>query len=156
MGSWKVISDELSTDGASIGTEVSVSTIKDSSGRDQNIMELKISNTTVAILSDNTFIPGDTELHGYKDKFAKIHKGLTMNSDAGFLMHGKSTSSQYADVAERFHADEKMEAGTLVKIGGMNEITMTDRLGDPDIFGVVSKNPGVALNENAGNSDTHP
>ena len=36
----------------------------------------------------------------------------------------KSTSAQYADLAERFAADEYLEAGTVVELGGAAEITI--------------------------------
>lgn len=52
----------------------------------------------------------------------------------------------YSDLAENYLADKKYEPGTVVKIGGENEITATDRAVDPDVFGVISSNPAYVLN----------
>ena len=43
----------------------------------------------------------------------------------GTLTAATGMTAVYADVAERFHADEELEAGTLVEIGGENEVTKT-------------------------------
>lgn len=54
--------------------------------------------------------------------------------------------SYYADLAECYEAEEKIEAGTVVKIGGEKEIKPTDTDGDADVFGVVSTDPAFLLN----------
>lgn len=69
---------------------------------------------------------------------------------------GKATSAQYADLAERFQADDVYEIGTVVKIGGPNEVTHTTSEFDNDVFGVVSENPAFLMNDGAGNDETHP
>jgi hypothetical protein len=53
----------------------------------------------------------------------------------------------YADLAERYKRDRVYEPGTVVKIGGQNEIT---EVTDPhdDVFGVIRTKPGFVLNEN--------
>lgn len=53
----------------------------------------------------------------------------------------------YADLAERYKRDGPYETGTVVKIGGLNEITMIGGPND-DVFGVIRTNPGFVLNEN--------
>jgi hypothetical protein len=68
----------------------------------------------------------------------------------------KSTSSQYADVAERFHADTVYEAGTVVELGGPAEITYSkDELSD-SVFGVISTRAAYLMNSGAGSDETHP
>ena len=68
----------------------------------------------------------------------------------------KATSSQYADVAERFEADEYLEPGTVVELGGIKEITRSrDALSD-SIFGVISTRPAYLMNGAAGEDHTHP
>ena len=69
---------------------------------------------------------------------------------------GVSTSSVWADLAEKYEADLPLEAGTVVKLGGIKEITATTRLHDEDVFGVVSTNPALKMNSNAGLDATHP
>jgi hypothetical protein len=70
--------------------------------------------------------------------------------------NGTSTTAQYADLAERFEADAVMEAGTVVELGGINEITQAiDELTD-NVFGVISTNAAYLMNAGAGASETHP
>ena len=62
----------------------------------------------------------------------------------------------YADLAERYHADESYSQGTVVEIGGDNEITaVKDELSD-NVFGVVSESAGYLMNAMAGPQETHP
>ena len=68
----------------------------------------------------------------------------------------KSTSAQYADLAERFAADDVYEAGTVVEIGGSAEITKCDRDLSSDVFGVISMRAAYLMNALSGNDATHP
>lgn len=67
-----------------------------------------------------------------------------------------STSALYADVAERFAADAPMDAGTVVELGGVAEITRSQRELSEDVFGVVSTAAAYLMNAGAGTNDTHP
>jgi hypothetical protein len=70
--------------------------------------------------------------------------------------NGVATSAQYADLAERFEADQLYEPGTVVAIGGEKEITaVKDELSD-DVFGVISTRPAHLMNAGAGTDITHP
>lgn len=69
---------------------------------------------------------------------------------------GSRLQATYADLAERYHAEKIYEPGTVVKLGGSAEITETNIQCDPDVFGVISENPGFSLNAQAGDNDTHP
>jgi len=69
---------------------------------------------------------------------------------------GNSSTANYADLAERFEADDVYEAGTVVEMGGVNEITQAiDELTD-NVFGVISTNAAYLMNAGAGSSNTHP
>lgn len=57
-----------------------------------------------------------------------------------------AVSADYADLAEKYISDKIYENGTLVKIGGENEITATDCYLDIKVFGVISKNPAYLMN----------
>ena len=46
-------------------------------------------------------------------------------------------SARYADLAEKYEADAEYEPGTVVKIGGEKEITMTTSHADTEVFGVI-------------------
>ena len=69
---------------------------------------------------------------------------------------GNQVNANYADVAERFAADEMLEPGTVVELGGSEEITkVTSDLSD-NVFGVISTRAAYLMNSNAGNDSTHP
>ena len=77
--------------------------------------------------------------------------GATFNT-----VHALATSAQYADMAERFHADAEYSAGTVVELGGVNEVTLcVDDLSDI-VFGVVSTKAAYLMNGGAGSNETHP
>jgi hypothetical protein len=67
-----------------------------------------------------------------------------------------ATTALYADVAERFAADEVMEPGTVVELGGTKEITKSRAELSDLVFGVISTKPAFTMNGGAGDNDTHP
>jgi hypothetical protein len=67
-----------------------------------------------------------------------------------------ATTALYADVAERFAADELLEPGTVVELGGTREITRSINDLSENVFGVISTRPAYTMNGAAGNDDTHP
>jgi len=67
-----------------------------------------------------------------------------------------STSAQYADMAERFHADAEYSAGTVVELGGVNEVTLCQDDLSNTVFGVVSTKAAYLMNGGAGTNETHP
>jgi len=68
----------------------------------------------------------------------------------------QSTTALYADVAERFAADEIYEPGTVVELGGSAEITRVQADASDRVFGVISTRPAFTMNGGAGDNDTHP
>lgn len=71
----------------------------------------------------------------------RVHDGST---PGGFETNAKE--AQYADVAERYHADAVYEPGTLVKLGGDNEITQTTIDAETSILGIISTDPYCVMN----------
>jgi len=61
------------------------------------------------------------------------------------VIYGTSTSARYADLAEKYLADDVYETGTVMCVGGTKEITATNN-GDLAI-GVVSANPAYIMND---------
>lgn len=60
--------------------------------------------------------------------------------------NGTSTSAQYADLAENFRPDANYMPGTIVALGGAEEITaVNDELSD-SVFGVISNKPAYLMN----------
>jgi len=72
------------------------------------------------------------------------------------IVHAVSTGAQYSDVAERYAADNFMEKGTVVMIGGTEEITKATGEKTNNVFGVISSKPAFMMNAGAGNDDSHP
>jgi hypothetical protein len=68
----------------------------------------------------------------------------------------QATTALYADVAERFAADEIYEPGTVVELGGSAEITRVLLDASDKVFGVISTRPAFTMNGGAGDDDTHP
>ena len=68
----------------------------------------------------------------------------------------KSTSAQYADVAERFEIDVEQPAGTVVELGGSAEITCSTQELSDKVFGVISTQAAYLMNSGAGTDATHP
>lgn len=67
-----------------------------------------------------------------------------------------ATTALYADVAERFAADEVLEPGTVVELGGVAEITKSRNELSESVFGVISTKPAFTMNGGAGKNETHP
>ena len=67
-----------------------------------------------------------------------------------------ATTALYADVAERFAADQEYLPGTVVELGGEKEITKSvDELSE-NVFGVISTRAAYLMNSGAGTDSTHP
>jgi hypothetical protein len=67
-----------------------------------------------------------------------------------------ATTALYADVAERFAADDLLEPGTVVELGGTAEITRSQNDLSENVFGVISTRPAYTMNGGAGEDETHP
>lgn len=67
-----------------------------------------------------------------------------------------ASSALYADLAERYEADDVYNYGTVVVIGGEKEITLTDIRANTSVAGVISKHPAYRMNDSVGESETHP
>lgn len=69
---------------------------------------------------------------------------------------GVATSAQYADLAERYEADDIYDPATVMMFGGDKELTISNVYGTHRVAGVLSSKPGFKMNSVAGNDDTHP
>ena len=90
---------------------------------------------------------GTLDLGSTSKTFSTVYAGT---------FNGTSTTAQYADVAERFHADGLYDAGTVVALGGVNEITAAVEEASEEVFGVISTKPAHLMNAGAGTNGTHP
>jgi len=73
-------------------------------------------------------------------------------------LEGTATAAEYSDVAERFASDTTYEPGTVVALGGAEEITAVNEEASDEVFGVISSLTQAAfkMNGGAGNDETHP
>lgn len=72
------------------------------------------------------------------------------------LVGSSTLSATYADLAERYEADDIYEYGTVLIIGGEKEVTISTQYADTRVAGIVSKNPAYKMNAEAGTDETHP
>ena len=83
--------------------------------------------------------------------------GTIGNASAPFAtVYARATTALYADLAERFAADEVYDAGTVVELGGSAEITKTTAELSDSVFGVISTRAAYLMNGGAGTDATHP
>jgi len=80
---------------------------------------------------------------------------MTINGSTGAIS-GNQINANYADVAERFAADNELAPGTVVELGGINEITQVAADLSENVFGVISTRAAYLMNSSAGTDATHP
>jgi len=113
-------------------------------------------NTNVAVLWDES---ADEFAFANTSEDGETTGNVTISSYANVqvaTLTGTATEAQYADLAERYESDQSLEPGDVVKLGGDKEITKTSTEYDNQVFGVISENPGFAMNRSAGDDSTHP
>jgi hypothetical protein len=90
------------------------------------------------------------------------HTGTTASGNIGEVgaafntVHATATTALYADLAERYAADELLDPGTVVDLGGTHEITQSQQDLSDAVFGVISTSAAYMMNNGAGNDVTHP
>ena len=89
-------------------------------------------------------------------QFPVIQAGVNMNITNNYKFRGIATSAEYADLAERYAADDIYEPGTVVTLGGTHEITSSKEEASIEVFGIISTAPGFEMNSGAGTDATHP
>ena len=70
--------------------------------------------------------------------------GTIVERDVGGIMRGTATTAEYADLAEKYLADQEYEIGTVVVIGGEKEITASSW--GQRAIGAISGNPAYMMN----------
>ena len=70
--------------------------------------------------------------------------------------NGVATTAKYADLAERFSSDRAYAPGTVVELGGVEEVTAVGEELSNNVFGVVSSKAAYLMNAAAGDDATHP
>ena len=69
-------------------------------------------------------------------------------SGAGFnTVFAKATTALYADLAEKYLADNNYEPGTVLEFGGLQEVTKSSTPNSNRVAGIVSTNPAYLMND---------
>lgn len=89
-------------------------------------------NTAIVPNVNNSYTLGESSL-----KWSTVH---------ATTFSGTATTANYADLAELYLSDFAYEAGTVVQIGGEEEITICDGKANHSILGVVSAYPAYLMN----------
>jgi hypothetical protein len=72
-----------------------------------------------------------------------------IGTTGGFFntVFAKSTSAQYADLAEKYTADADYVPGTVVVFGGDQEVTLSTQSHATQVAGVISTRPAYSMND---------
>jgi hypothetical protein len=101
---------------------------------DDNLLSGGISSLAAALIPGNT---GSTmDLGNPVRKWDKVY--------ANFFV-GTATAAQYADLAEKYVADQEYEPGTVLEFGGEFEVTLAED-GTNRLAGIVSTDPAYLMN----------
>ena len=134
-------------DTATVGTTVTVS--DNESTNESNVILFAAG----AAGSGNLGVEADGNMT-YNPSTGKI----TATGFVGDLTGTAISGGQYSDVAERFASDSDTTPGTVVALGGAEEITQVNEEASDEVFGVVSslKQAAFKMNAGAGSDDSHP
>ena len=98
--------------------------------------------TTAGVLLVNTGNAAQAITNGGSNGVGNIGSATTYFN----TIFAKSTSAQYADLAEMYVSDSEYKPGTVVSFGGEYEVTLSNVPNDHRVAGVVSTNPSYLMN----------
>ena len=110
----------------------------------------------VVFTTGTAFFISDISVSGIQKIGSNAVGNIGSSSNYFNQVFATATTALYADVAERFAADEVLEPGTVVELGGVKEITRSTQDLSDNVFGVISTRPAYTMNGGAGENDTHP
>ena len=114
-------------------------------------LRLSISGTTATIANQDT----NGNINFSVNIAGTPTTAMSINGSTGVIT-GLQIDANYADLAERFESDVALVPGTVVELGGINEITQVNTDLSENVFGVISTRAAYLMNSNAGSNDTHP
>lgn len=125
-------------------------------GGNANITVGGVSNVAVFTQQGPVFGVGNVTLAAIEKTGTNAVGNIGSVSNYFNRVFATATTALYADVAERFAADEYLAPGTVVELGGPAEITRAREELTESVFGVISTNAAYLMNGGAGQDDTHP
>jgi len=124
---------------------------------------ISVGNVNISTVAGNATGTIGNATGYFSGVYAATYNGTTYNGTTyngttfnGTTFSGTSNQALYADVAERFAADAVYEAGTVVELGGSEEITRSIEELSDSVFGVISTRAAYLMNSGAGSDLTHP
>jgi hypothetical protein len=147
------------------GLSLGVSVTKIENGTSEGVINVPNGNVAftvagvanVVVLTTGTaFFAGNVSTIGIEKTGTNAIGNIGSSSNYFNRVFATATTALYADVAERFAADELLEPGTVVELGGTKEITRSTEDLSENVFGVISTRPAYTMNGGAGEDDTHP
>ena len=93
--------------------------------------------TAGGTMTGNILVSGTVEFGSSSNRISTVF-ATTFN--------GTATTAQYADLAENFVPDNNYAPGTVVALGGVEEITAVNDELSNSVFGVVSEKPAYLMN----------
>ena len=147
------------------GLSLGVSVTKIENGTSEGVINVPNGNVAftvagvanVVVLTTGTaFFAGNVSTIGIEKTGTNAIGNIGSSSNYFNRVFATATTALYADVAERFAADELLEPGTVVELGGTKEITRSIEDLSENVFGVISTRPAYTMNGGAGEDDTHP
>jgi hypothetical protein len=98
------------------------------------------------VVSGGVGISGNVFTTGWIIPQSNVSQNLGSSTQWWNTFYGVSTQAQYADLAEKYSADNEYQPGTVVVFGGDQEITVTNTFADVRVAGVISSNPAYLMN----------
>jgi hypothetical protein len=113
-------------------------------------------SNVVIVTNSQTYFAGNINVPGIEKSGSNAVGNIGSSANYFNQVFATATTALYADVAERFEADELLDPGTVVELGGEKEITRSRLELSENVFGVISTRPAFTMNGGAGENDTHP
>lgn len=117
-----------------------------SEGKMLSAANVSVANNVVSVNSLGTTTVGVLETSEIVKTGANGVGNIGSSASAFNTVFAKSTSAQYADLAEMYEADMPIEPSTVVCFGGNREVTVCDTDACKRVAGVVSTNPSYLMN----------
>jgi hypothetical protein len=160
-GTLGILNDTGLTVGADQDARISVSTITSAVSIQNQTQDANIAiqvndggSTTTALLVNGA--TSQVGILGITNLNANGVGNIGAPGAAFNTVFATATTALYADVAERFAADEEYLPGTVVELGGEAEITKATTELSENVFGVISTRAAYLMNSGAGTDTTHP
>jgi len=140
----------ITTDGAGNLSFTTIGVGSQIANGNSNVVVSANSDVTIAVTGTTraTFTSTALVSAGNIMPSANVSYTLGNNTSRWSNIFGISSSALYADLAEKYHADDVYSPGTVMCLGGEHEVTKSTKDLDENVFGVISTNPAYLMNDN--------